>query len=141
MLASNSETPLVPETSVGLDLVQSFDIFSELGLQNVGCHLQVLALFVISEPVEEPSGDSVSFGVVNDVSNSIALFFGELACSEPGVNSQDLADEESESSADTSDCLEGEGYSSFTVDVGVEDTVDMLEGVVSVFDDQRHMVK
>lgn len=141
MLATDSETPFVSETSVGLDLVQSFDIFSELGLENVRSHLQVLAFFVVSEPVEEPSRDSVSFGVVNDVSDGIALLFGELACSKPGVNSQDFADQESESPADTSDRLQGEGYSSFPINVGVEDTVDMLEGILSVFNDQRHMVK
>lgn len=141
MLAPDSETPFMSETSVGLDLVQSFDVLSELSLEDVGSHLQVLSFFVISEPVEEPPRDSVSFGVVNDVSDGVALLLGELTCSEPGVNSEDLADQESESSAHTSDCLEGEGYGSFTIDVSVEDTVDMLEVILSVFNDQRHMVK
>jgi len=126
----------VPETSVAPDLEESLDVFSELGFEDVGGDLQVLALLVVSLSVEEPSGDTVALGIGNKVSDGIALSLGELSCSELRVESENLADEESEPSADTLDLVEREGDGSLTVDVGVENTVNMLEGVLSVFDDQ-----
>ena len=138
MLTSDSKSPLVSETSVGLDLVHSFDVLSEFGFEHVGGHLQVFALLVVSQSVEEPSGNSVSFRVVDDVSDGISLFLVQLTGSESRVQSQDLADQESESSAYTSDVLQGEGDGSLSVDVCVQNTVDVLEVVLSVFDDQRH---
>ena len=98
--------------------------------------MHVLAFSVILDSVEEPSRNSVSFGVVVYAGNGIALFFGELACSESGVDSQDFADEESVSSTDTLYSLKGKRNCPLTIDVGVEDTVDVLEVILSVFDDQ-----
>jgi len=126
----------VSETSVAPDLEESLDVFSELGFEDVGGDLQVLSLLVVSLSVEEPSGDTVALGIGNKVSDGIALSLGELSCSELRVESENLADEESEPSADTLDLVEREGDGSLTVDVGVENTMNMLEGVLSVFDDQ-----
>ncbi len=136
MLTSDFKTPLVSQTSVAPDLEESFDIFSELGFEHVGGNLEVLAFLVVPLSVEEPFRDTVAFGVGDKVCNGIALGLSELTGSELGVNSEDLADEESEPSADTLDLVEREGDGSLTIDVGVKDTVNMLEGVLSVFDDQ-----
>ena len=140
MLTSNSKSPLVSETSVGLDLVHSFDILSEFGLENVGGHLQVLTLLVVSQSVEEPSGDTISFGVIDDVSDSIGLLFVQFTSSESRVQSQDLADQETESPTHTSDVFQGEGDGSLPIDVGVQNTMDVLKIVLSVFDDQGHLL-
>jgi len=78
----------------------------------------------------------VSFRVGDNVGYTIALGFSQLTGSEPGVDSEDFADEESKSSSDTFDFIESVWDCAFPVDVGVENTVDMLEGVVSVFDDE-----
>ena len=53
------------ETTVTSDLEQSFNIFSELGLKNVGGDLKILSLLEISLSIEEPSGHSVSFRIVD----------------------------------------------------------------------------
>lgn len=135
MLAPDPETPPVTETPVCLDLVQSLNVLPELGLQNVGGNLQVLAFPVVAHSVEEPPGDTVAFGVANYVGDGIALLFGELAGPETRVDSQYFADQEAEASAHSLDALQGEGHRTFPVDVGVEDTVDVLESVVCVFDD------
>ena len=55
----------MPEATVAPDLEQPFDIFSEFGLQDVGGDLKVLSFLVVSLSVEEPSGDAVSFRVVD----------------------------------------------------------------------------
>ena len=101
VLSSDLESPFVSETSVASDLEQSLDIFSQFSLEDVGSHLEILSFLVISLSVEEPSGYSVSFRIVDNISNGIALRFSELSCSESGVESEDLADEESESSANS----------------------------------------
>jgi len=64
------------------------------------------------------------------------LSFLELTGSELRVKSKNFADEESESPANTLDFIESKRDSSFTINVGVEDTVNVLEVVLSVFDDQ-----
>ena len=139
MLSSDLESPLVSETSVASDFEESLDVLSQLGLQDVRGHLKVLSLLVIPLPVEEPSGHAVALGIVDKVSNGIALGLSELSGPELGVEPEDLADEESKSPADTLNLVECEGDGSLTVDVGVENTVNMLEGILSVFDDQRHL--
>jgi hypothetical protein len=136
MLTSDLKTPFVPETSVGSDFEKSFNVLSEFGLEDVGSHLEVLALPVISLPVEEPSGYSVPLGVVDDAGDGVALGLSELTSSELGVDSEDLADEESEPPSDSLDLVEGEGDCSLSVDVGVEDTVDVLKRIFGVFDDE-----
>lgn len=128
------------ETTVGPDFEEPFDVFSEFGFEDVGGHLQVLAFFVVALSVEEPSGDTVSFGLVNELGDGVALRFSEFTGSKLGVDSEDFADEEAEASADTLDLIKGEGDSPLTVDVGVEDTVNVLEVVLCVFDDEGHTV-
>ena len=75
MLTSDLETPFVSDTLVTSHFIQSFDVFSELGFENVGGDLKVLSFLVILLSVEEPFGDAVSFGVGDDVSNTVALGF------------------------------------------------------------------
>lgn len=123
------------QTSVAPNLEEPLNIFSEFGLENVGGHLQVFAFLIITLSVEEPSRDTVSFGFIDKFSNGIALSFGEFSCSKFGVKSEDFADEESEASSNTFDLIEGEGDGSLAVDVGVEDTVNVFEVVLRVFDD------
>ena len=127
------------QTTVGSHLEQPLDVLSQLGFQHVGGHLQVLALLVVAEPVEEPLGNSVSFGVVDEAGDGVALLFVELTSSDAGVDSEDLADEEPESPSHSSDGLEGVRDCSLSVNVGVEDTQDVLE-VVDVLDHERHRV-
>ena len=127
-------------TTVGSDLEESFYVFSQFGFQDVGSHLEILAFLIVTLSVEEPSRDSMSFWFIDEFGNSIALSFSEFSCSEFGVKSEDLANEESEASADSLDLVKGEGDGSLSVDVGVKDTVNVLEGVLSVLDDQRHAV-
>jgi hypothetical protein len=128
----------VPETSVTSDFKQSLDVFSEFGFKDVGGHLKILSFLVIPLSIEEPSWNSVSFGVVDDTCDSITLGLVKLTGSKSWVESQNFTDEETESSADSLDFIESERDGSFTVDVCVEDTMDVLESVLGVLDYQRH---
>ena len=65
VLTSDFESPFVSKTTVASDLEKSLDVLSEFGLEDVGGNLKVLSFLVISLPIEEPSGYSVSFWVVD----------------------------------------------------------------------------
>ena len=140
VLASDSESPLVPETAVGPHLEEPFNVFSELGFKDVGGHLQVLAFLVIADPVKEPPGHTLSFGVVDEVGDFVALLLVELTGSDPRVDPEDLADQEPKSPSHTLNLLECVGHGPLAVDVGVQDTVDVLEVGLGVLDDQRHLL-
>jgi hypothetical protein len=57
------------QTSVASDFEEPFDVLSEFGLEDVRSHLEILSFSVVSLPVEEPSGNTVTFGVVDDACN------------------------------------------------------------------------
>ena len=139
MLSSDLEPPFVSETSIASNLEQSLDILSQLSFKDVGSHLQVLSLLVISLPVEEPSRHAVSFRIVDYISNGIALRFSELSCSESGVESEDLTDEESESTTNSLDLFQSKRNGSLSINVCIQNTMNMLEGILSVRNNQRHL--
>ena len=80
----------------------------------------------------------MTFRIVDNVSNSITLFFIKLACSNPWINSEYFADKEAKPSTNTFDLLQGKWNSSFSINVGIEDTMDVFEVGVCVFDDKGH---
>ena len=59
LLTSDLEAPEVSQTSVGSDLLQSLQIFSELGVDSVGDKLGPVALADVALSVQEPLGDVV----------------------------------------------------------------------------------
>ena len=136
VLTSDLETPFVSATLVTSDFEHSFDVFSELGFEDVGGDLEILSFLVISISVQEPLGNSVTFWISDDVGDGIALLFAEDSGSDSGIDSEDFTDEEAKPSSDSLDLFEGEWDGSLSIDVGVEDTMDVLEVVLSVVYDQ-----
>ena len=80
VLTSALESPEVPETSMELHLGHALHVLTELGLQNVRRHLEVLAFLIVALPVEEPTGDASSLGISDHVSDLLSLLLGELVC-------------------------------------------------------------
>ena len=124
------------EAAVGAHLEEPLNVLSELGFEHVGGHLQVLALLVVADTVEEPPGHALAFGVVDEVGDLVALLLVELAGPDAGVDAEDLADEEAEPAPHALDLLQRVRHCPLAVDVGVQDTVDMLEVGFRVFDNQ-----
>jgi hypothetical protein len=54
VLTTDTETPVVTETSVCADLLEALKVVTELGVDTVGEDLAVLTLDNIALPVEEP---------------------------------------------------------------------------------------
>jgi hypothetical protein len=78
VLTTDAEAPVVAETSVGTDLLQSLEIVTELGVDTVGEDLEVLAVDNVALSVQEPRGDLVLGGVLDDGDNALELFRGEF---------------------------------------------------------------
>ena len=66
------------ETTVSADLLEALEIVTELGVDTVGEDLRVLAIDDIALSVEEPAGDLVLSGVLDDGDDTLKLFGGEL---------------------------------------------------------------
>ena len=64
VLSSGSEAPVVTQTTMGADLLETLQVLTKLVVQDVGHHLGGLAVLVITLSVEEPVGNLVLAGVL-----------------------------------------------------------------------------
>lgn len=130
MLTSHLQTPEVSDTSVSSDLLQSLQVVSQLGLHVVGQDMVVLAVNLVLLSVQEPSWDLVVGWVLHDGDNSLQLFLGQLTGTLLQVNVGLLAHQVGVSSAHTSDLGQGVHDLDSTINVGVQQTQDVLERTV-----------
>jgi hypothetical protein len=78
VLSTNAEAPVVTETTMSTDLLQTLEIVTELGVDTVGENLGVLAIDDIALTIEEPGRDFILSRVLDDGDNSLEFFRGEL---------------------------------------------------------------
>jgi hypothetical protein len=89
VLTTDTETPVVTETTVRADLLQALEILTELGVDTVGDDLAVLAVDNVALSVEEPGGDLVLGGVLDDGDDTLEFFRGDITSTvyqDPSVN-------------------------------------------------------
>ncbi len=79
VLATDTEAPVVSETTVSTDLLQTLEIIAKLRVNAVGENLAVLAIDDIVLTVEHPAGDLVCGRVLEDGDETLELFRGELS--------------------------------------------------------------
>lgn len=138
VLTTDTEAPVVTKTTVGADLLQTLKIFTELGVDTVGENLVVLAVDDVALSVEEPGGDLVLGGVLDDGDDALKLFGGEFAGALVEVDIGLLADQVGVSTSNTLDLGQGVHDLLLSIDVRVEETKDELE--VRLFAaDERHV--
>lgn len=123
VLTSDLQTPVVSDTSVGSDLLQSLQVISQLGLHVVGENVVVLTVNLVFLSVQEPGWDLVLGWVLHDGHDSLQLFLGQLSGTLVQVHIGLLAHQVGVSSTDTSDLGQGVHDLNSTVDVGVQQTV------------------
>lgn len=63
---------------MGADLLQALQIITELRVDTVGQNVRVLAIDNVALSVEEPGGDLVLRGVLEDGDDALKLFGGKL---------------------------------------------------------------
>lgn len=73
VLTTHTQAPIVTHTSVGTDLLQPFQVLTELRIQVGRCQLAVFTIDNILLPVEEPVRDFVLPGVRHDSHNLFHL--------------------------------------------------------------------
>lgn len=78
VLSTDTEAPIVTETTVSTDLLQAFQIITKFGIDTVGENLAVLAIDDITLTIEEPGGDLVLGRVLDDGNNPLEFFRGEF---------------------------------------------------------------
>lgn len=78
VLTTDTETPVVAETTVSADLLEALKIVTELRVDTVGEDLRVLAVDNVALSVEEPGRDLVLRRVLDDGDDTLELFGGEL---------------------------------------------------------------
>ena len=127
VLTSDSETPVMSETSVGSDLLQSLQILTQFVVQLVTEDLGELAVLDILLPVEEVVWDFVLAGVLHDLHDSLKFLLGDLSCALGDVDICFLQYNVAVPSSYTSDRSKGVHNLLFTIDVGVKNTKNMLE--------------
>ena len=84
VLSTNTDTPVVTDTSVSTDLLQSFQVITELDVKVVGELLRVLAVLDVLLPVKEPVRDTVLTWVLHDGYELLHFIFS-LFMAKPGV--------------------------------------------------------
>jgi hypothetical protein len=129
VLSTHTETPVVTETAVSADLLQAFQIFTELAVDAVGEDLRVLAIDDIALPVEEPGGDFVLEGVLDDGDDALELFGGQVAGTLGEIDIGLLADQVGVAATDTLDLGQGVHDLLLAIDVRVQQTDDVLEAI------------
>lgn len=77
VLTTNTEAPVMSHTAMGTDLLQSFQIFTELGVQIGRSQLLVFTINDVLLSVQEPVGDFVLAWVRDDCDNFVNLQCGE----------------------------------------------------------------
>lgn len=70
-MTTDTETPVVADTSVSADLLEALNVVTELGLDTVGQQLRVLAVDNVLLPVEEPVGDLERGRVLQDLDQAL----------------------------------------------------------------------
>ena len=115
------------ETPVGLDLLESFQVLSKLVVQGIGRDLRELTILNVLPSVEEPVRDLELPGVIDDGKELFNLLLTQFSSPFRQINISLLADKVGESSSNPSDGRQGIHDVSFTIDVGVEDSKNVLK--------------
>lgn len=127
MLTSDSETPVVSQTTVGTDLLESLEIIPHLRIGRVGKDLVGLSVDDVSLPVEEPVWNLVLLWVLHDCDDTLQLLDGEFTSSLVQVDISLLADQVRVTTTNTLDLCEGEHDLVLSVNIGVEETQNVLD--------------
>ena len=135
VLATNSETPVVPQTTVISDFLESLQVIPELHVESVGHNLGVLAILVVLLPVEEPIWDLELPWVGNHSHQIIKLSSTQFTSSLVHVDIGLLTTDVSKSPSDTFDGGHSKHNFLLPIYVCVQNTKNVLEILVR---HQRH---
>merc|ERR1712014_460392 len=135
MLTTYTEAPVVTETTMGTDLLQTLKILTEFVVQSVGKNLRVLSIDNVLLSVEEPVRDFVLAWVGDDGDELLGLFFSKLTSTLVHVNIGLLTADNSKTATDTLDGSQSKRNFASSIDVRVHHTKNVQK---LLRNDQRH---
>ena len=115
------------KTTVSADLLEAFEIVTELGVYTVGENVRVLAIDDIALSVEEVRWDLVLEWVLEDGDDSLELFAGKFSGTLGQIDICLLADQVGVSTTNTLDLCECVHNLLLSSNVGIEDTENVVE--------------
>lgn len=123
VLTTDTQAEVVADTTVGFDLLQAFQVVTQLRVDVVRQELAALTVDNVALPVEEPRGDLELGRVLQNGNNALKLVRVELTGTLAKVDIGLLANNVGVSAANTLDLSEGVLHLDLAVNVGVEQTV------------------
>ena len=127
MLATDTKTPVMSQTSMSSNLLESFQVLTKLIVKSIGCDLRVLSILDIFLSIQEPVRDLVLTWIGDDGNELLNLILCQLSSSFPHIHISFLADNVSKSSTNSFDCSQCVHDVPFTIYVCVHNTKDVLE--------------
>ena len=127
VLTSDTVAPVVTNTTVSSNLLQSLNILTNLANQGVHHDLGGLSGHLILLSVNEPRRNFKLLGVGDDSNELFDLFVGESAGTTLDVDFGLLAAQVGETLANTSDLSDSKHNLALTVNVGVQHTKNVLK--------------
>ena len=127
MLTADAQATGVADTTVSADLLEALQIVAQLDVDGVGQDVLGLAGLGVALTVQEPDGDLELGGVGQDLGDALGLIDGQGTGAALDVDTGLLDDQVGQTDTDTLDGAEGEGDLALTIDVGVQETHDVLE--------------
>lgn len=137
VLTTGPKSPVVPETPVEAHLLHALKVLTKARIQHVGSVVQVLSFLVVLLSVEEPRRDHDICRRADDGDDLVDFIVGEFTSPFANINTRNLANNGGHTAPDTSDCRKRDCHFLPSINVGVEDTKDVLE-LVGSCDLNRH---
>lgn len=119
MLSSYSKTPVMSQSSVCFDLLESLKILSKLVVKSIRSNLRKLAILDVSLSIQEPVGYLKLSRIIDDSHKSLDFVFIEFSCSLRKIDVCLLAAHVGKSSSNSSNGRQCVHDVPLTVDVGV----------------------
>merc|ERR1719282_1082227 len=135
-LATHAQAPIVPQTTVGTNLLEALKVLAQLHVERVGHYLTELAILDILLPVQHPIRHLELARVLDDRHQTLNLLLRKLTGPLAQLNLSLLAADVREAAANTLDGGEGKHRLHLTVKVSVQHTQNVLE--VGLVHDERH---
>jgi len=137
VLTSDPQAPVMSQTTVSTDLFQSLQIFTELAVQTVGQDLVGFSIHNVTLSVQKPGWDLELSWVLNDRHNSLQFVGVQFTSTLVQIDISLLAGDVCQPSTDTPNLGKGKHNFDSAIDVGVEQTKNVLELLMGFGDDER----
>ena len=127
VLSTNTNAPPVTKTTMGTNLLHPFNIITKLGIKVLRKDLRILSRLEILLSVQEPKWDLELTRILNDSNELLNFISGQLSSTFVDIDFCFLADKIGETATEALNFCEAKDNVPLALDVGVEDTQDVLE--------------